>query len=116
MEVKRLLFELPGVTDVYASSSFRVVEVQYDDAKVTPARIEAALEKAGYMGELPMPAETSAPATESNGQTYFRHTAAFEQAGHVVNFGQSVPYNGRPLWPCPGLGPISEQLSVNSNR
>ncbi len=107
VEVRRLLLELPGVADVYASSSFRIVEVQYDDAELTPDQIKAVLGEAGYLGELPMPAETSTPATENNGQTYFRHTAAFEQTGQVVNFGQKVPYNGRPLWPCPGMGPIS---------
>ena len=30
VEVRRLLLEMPGVTDVYASSSFQVVEVAFD--------------------------------------------------------------------------------------
>jgi len=106
MEVRRLLLELPGVASVYASSSFRIVEVQFDDAELTPDQIKTTLGEAGYLGELPMPAETSVSATENNGQSYFRHTAAFEQTGQVVNFGQTIPYNGRPLWPCPGMGPI----------
>lgn len=105
-EVRRLLLDLPGVADVYASSSFRIVEVQFDDAELTPDQIEAKLEEAGYLGELPMPEETAVPATESNGHSYFRHTAAFEQTGRSVGFTQNVPYNGRPLWPCPGMGPI----------
>ncbi|HID51143.1 MAG TPA: copper chaperone [Anaerolineae bacterium] len=106
LEIRRLLFDLPGVEDVYASSCFHLVEVQYDDAALTPDQIRTVLDEAGYMGELPMPAETGRAATENGGQTWFRHTAVFEQTGQVVNFGQTVPYNGRPLWPCPGIGPI----------
>ena len=34
VEVRRILLGLPGVEDVYASSSFRVVEVTYDPGKV----------------------------------------------------------------------------------
>lgn len=109
VEVRRLLLELPGVTDVYASSSFRIVEVQYDDAKLTPDQIESALDEAGYAGELPMPTETAVSATENNGQTFFRHTAAFVQTGKSVGFTQQIAYSGRPLWPCPGMGPIKEQ-------
>ncbi len=106
LEVRRLLFDLPGVEDVYASSCFHLVEVQYDDALLTPDQIESVLDEAGYMGELPMPAETGRAATENGEQTWFRHTAVFQQTGQVVNFGQTVPHDGRPLWPCPGMGPI----------
>lgn len=109
VEVRNLLLALAGVEDVYASSSFHIVEVQYDAAKATPEQIETVLDEAGYLGELPMPAETSIAATEEGGKAFFRHTDAFEQTGLVVSFGQKVPYNGRPLWPCPGMGPISEQ-------
>jgi copper chaperone CopZ len=108
MEVRRLLLELPGVAAVYASSSFRIVEVQFDDAELTPDQIKTQLDKAGYLGEMPMPEETAVPATEQNGTAYFRHTAAFEQTGKSVGFTQQVAYSGRPLWPCPGMGPISE--------
>ena len=34
IEVKRLLSEIPGVLDIYASSAFQVVEVPYDETKV----------------------------------------------------------------------------------
>jgi hypothetical protein len=106
--VRLLLLALPGVKGVYASSSFRVVDVQYDEAQLAPDAIEAALKEAGYMGELPMPAETGVAVTQNGGQTYFRHTAAFEQTGKSVGFTQKVSYEGRPLWPCPGMGPIPQ--------
>lgn len=104
--VRRLLLALPGVKGVYASSSFHVVEVQYDEGQLTPEKIETTLADAGYMGELPMPAETGVAVTQNGGQTYFRHTAAFAQAGKSVGFTQQVSYQGRPLWPCPGMGVI----------
>lgn len=106
IEVRRLLLNTPGVEQVYASSSFHIVEVKYDEAKLDPDEIERTLDRAGYMGQLPQPNETGIAATEEGSNTYFRHTAAFEQTGKAVGFTQHVPYVGRPLWPCPGMGPI----------
>lgn len=108
IEVRRLLFDLPGVRDVYASSSFQVVEVEFDETKLEPDQIEATLDEAGYLGEMPIPAENETPLTRGNGQKqgYFRHTAAHANTGNVVSFAQKIPYVGRPLWPCPGMGPL----------
>ena len=110
-EVRRLLFALPGVTDVYASSGFQYVEVQYDEAKLDVAEIETTLESAGYLGELALPVERGAIGERENGdKPYFRHTAASEQTGQTVGFAQHVSYAGRPLWPCPGMGPLAKSL------
>jgi copper chaperone CopZ len=106
--VRRLLLALPGIKIVYASSSFRVIEAQYDAAILTPQQIEAALDEAGYIGELGLPVETGVAATEKGGRDFFRHTAAFEQTGDSVGFTQNVSYDGRPLWPCPGMGAIAK--------
>ena len=107
IEVRRLLLALPGVEDVYASSAFRAVEVSYDPAKVAEDAIRSTLDDAGYLGDLLVPEETATPATEKNGKpVYFRHTMAFDGIGRTVSFGQSVAYSGRPLWPCPGVGPL----------
>ncbi len=106
-EVRRVLLGLPGVKDVYASSAFQVVEVEYDPKKIDEDRLKEALAEAGYAGELPVPAESGKPVTESNGDgTYFRHTAVFTPTADVVGFQQEVAPVGRPLWPCPGLGPV----------
>lgn len=108
IEVRQLLLALPGVGDVLASSSFQMVEVTYDENEIDADAIKAALDEAGYLHELAVPLETGAPAQENGGtNTYFRHTAAYEQTGTAVSFGQNVAYAGRPLWPCPGLGVIS---------
>ena len=108
LEVRRLLLALSGVEDVYASSAFRMVQVTYDPAKVSIGELKAKLEAAGYLDELPVPAETATPATETNGKekAYFRHTTAYEQGRRVVSFAQNVSYAGRPLWSCPGVGVI----------
>ncbi|MCA9977925.1 MAG: hypothetical protein KC413_19325 [Anaerolineales bacterium] len=100
--------EMDGVLDVYASSSFQIIEVQYDPAKLPPNTIETKLEEAGYLGELIIPAETGAPATEKTADqpAFFRHTAAYAQTGQTISFAQKLPFVGRPLWPCPGMGPI----------
>jgi len=106
-EVRRLLVTLPGVEDVYASSSFRIVEIQYDETVSEPESFERALDEAGYIGEMPMPVEKGAISDRQNGdKPFFRHTAAYKQTGEAISFAQQTPFAGRPLWPCPGMGPL----------
>ena len=105
IEVRRLLFELPGVEDVYASSSFHYLEVSYDPEKVGQTEMLAKLDQAGYLGELSFPVEpgTATSRTAGNG-SYFRHTEVYENTRKVVSFAQTVKPSGRALWPCPGVG------------
>ena len=111
-EVRSLLMALPGVEDVYASSSFRIVEVQYDESVLKSDEIETKLEEAGYTDDLPVKVERGAldeadSFSATNGdKPFFRQTAAYEQTGQSISFAQQVPFAGRPLWPCPGMGPI----------
>ncbi|MCA9872668.1 MAG: heavy-metal-associated domain-containing protein [Anaerolineales bacterium] len=103
IEVRKLLKAVPGIDELYASSSFQILEIQFDEQQVTEDEIRARLETAGYLGELALPAETGSAATETDGQPpYFRKTAVFAQTGKTVSFAQQVSYEGRPLWPCPG--------------
>ena len=107
VEVRRILMEIPGVEDVYASSSFQVVEVTFDPKKVEADAIKDALDQAGYLGDLALPLEVAIPANEANGtEVYFRHTASYEQTSKVVGFAQNVSHTGRALWPCPGMGVV----------
>ncbi len=107
VEVRRILLELPGVEDVYASSSFRAAEISFDPAKIETETITSKLDESGYLGELPIPEETDVPATEGNGKKpFFRHTEAYEETKKVVSFAQNVGFEGRALWPCPGMEPI----------
>jgi copper chaperone CopZ len=107
VEVKRILLGLEGVDEVYASSGFRAAEITYNSKQIKKAEVISKLEEAGYLGELPIPAETDVPANEANGDgSFFRHTEAYAQTNHVVSFGQKIGHGGRALWPCPGMEPI----------
>ena len=106
LEVRRILLEFEGVSDVYASSGFRAVEVEYNSKKTPKKDLIAALENAGYTGDFAMALESSVPANEQRETAYFRHTEASEQTGNTVNFEQSVRVQRSPLWPCPGMGPL----------
>jgi hypothetical protein len=44
--------------------------------------------------------------TDDGATKFMRHTAVYEQIKKTVSFSQQVAYRGRPLWPCPGMGPI----------
>ena len=105
-EVRRILLELTGVSEVYASSAFQIIEVQYDPAKIKAEQITACLEEAGYLGEVPMLIETGIAVEKKEGDNFFRHTAVYETVKGTVSFAQRVDYNGRPLWPCPGFGAV----------
>lgn len=109
-EVRRILLENPGVEDVYASSSFQLVQVTYNPEKTSETELEKILDEAGYLGELTFPVETGASPYDGNGkETYFRHTTAYVQTQQTVSFVQNVSYLGRPLWPCPGMGVITHK-------
>ena len=105
-EVRRILLELSGVTNVYASSAFRIIEVAYDPEKIKVEKIEECLSNAGYLGEIPMLLETGIAVEKREGDNIFRHTAVYETIKSTVSFAQRVDSIGRPLWPCPGLGPV----------
>lgn len=108
VEVRRLLLGLDGVEEVYASSGFRAAEITYNSKKIKKADITTMLEEAGYLGELPIPVESGEPLYgRTNNGTFYRHTAAYQQTANVVGFTQQVNYGGRPLWPCPGMEPIT---------
>ncbi len=105
-EVQRILKELPGVEEVYASSAFQAIEVTFDESKISADKIAASLEEAGYLGDVPMLAEAGVAVERTEGDGVFRHTATYETIKKTVSFAQNVQYQGRPLWPCPGLGAV----------
>jgi copper chaperone CopZ len=110
LEVRRILLGFNGVKEVYASSAFQVVEVDYDGRKTTKKTLIAALEDAGYTSDFNIPEEQSIPAHEGKETAYFRHTEASENTGNTVSFEQAVRVQRSPLWPCPGMGPIKTNI------
>lgn len=105
-DVRRILLEIPGVQDVYASSAFHVVEVVFDENVTTDSSIQSKLDAAGYLGDFVFQAEAGKAVGTDGGGTFMRHTTVYEQTKKVVSFTQNVGFQGRPLWPCPGMGPI----------
>ena len=117
IEVRRILFELEGVSEVYASSGFRAIEVEYNSKRTPKKDLVAALENAGYTGDFAMALESSIPANEQRESAYFRHTEASEQTGNTVGFEQTVRVQRSPLWPCPGMGPLKPaSLEVDKEK
>jgi len=113
-EVRRILMELNGVKEVYASSAFRVVEVTYDEKKINDLEIAIRLDEAGYLGEWTIPIEMGTVAQQGDGQKpYFRHTTTYETTKQTVSFAQKVNYKGRPLWHCPGMGAVKRDEEVD---
>ena len=112
LEVRRLLLDLPGVVEVYASSSFRLVDVTYDPDITGEDAISRVLASAGYLGEWLQPEEIgiAAETVTERKSSYFRHTEVFETSRQVVSFTQRVSFSGRPLWNCPGLGVINNKM------
>jgi len=112
LEVRRMLLDIPGVEDVYASSGFRIVEATYDPDKTSEEVISLALSSAGYLGDWLQPEEkgVAAETAAERSNNYFRHTAVFETSKQVVSFTQRVSFSGRPLWNCPGLGVIKSRM------
>ena len=58
---RELLTGMDGVAEVYASSAFKQVLVQYDPAVLGPDAITGALSKAGYTQEMQMPVQDQLP-------------------------------------------------------
>ena len=103
LAVRQLLLALPGVSDVYASSGFQIVEVSFDESQLPQEKIETVLAEAGYLAELPVAVEFGSSAAFERGKPFFRHTAVFPQTDRTITFAQDVPEVARPSWPCPGL-------------
>ena len=115
-EVRRILLEIDGVTNVYASSAFQVVEVTYDESKINDLEIAVKLEEAGYLGEWTIPIEMASAAQQGDGQKpFFRHSTSYETTKQTVSFGQTVTYQGRPLWHCPGMGVVKMDEEVKND-
>jgi hypothetical protein len=53
---------------------------------------------------------------ENGDKPFFRRTASHAQTGQTVSFAQKVPYTGRPVWPCPGMGPLAEEKGETEEK
>ncbi|TFH36183.1 MAG: copper chaperone [Anaerolineales bacterium] len=96
--VKQMLESMEGVQTAYVSSAFQQVSVSYDKSKLSPEQIERTLTEAGY---APGEQENAYPVSIKERES--RQTATVAGVGDSLSFVQNVPFQGRPLWPCPGF-------------
>ncbi len=92
IEVRRILHDVPGVRDVYASSAFGVVEIDFVAEHTSAEALEQRLNEAGYLRELPVPMESGEPATDRTAADaqHRRHTTSYAQSGSVIAFRQET--------------------------
>ena len=76
LTVRDLLTSMEGVGDIYASSAFKQVMVQYDPAVVTADTISGALADAGYTEGMDMPVQGKLP-EDTWRQGSFRMTSTY---------------------------------------
>jgi len=110
IEVRRVLLEMPGITEIYASSCFRVIEVSFDPQKIDEETIKNHLATTGYLDPLPVSDETGGYQHGPESQaSAFRQTRNDDTVDRAVSFKQEVPPASRAGWPCPGMGLLKPQ-------
>lgn len=96
--VREHLAKFPGISDMYVSSAWRQISVQYDPQQVKPEEIEARLTALGYMQE-----DSEFAPCESDGDPALRYTAIHPGVGDTLSFADPPLAPKGSLWPCPGI-------------
>ncbi len=103
-EVRRVVGALPGIGEIYASSSFQLLDLAYDPQVISPEKIMDELRRHGYLDDYLAPVEIHKDPADLDGEKpYFRHTASIQNLKQTISFQQDISTPTRPLWPCPGL-------------
>jgi copper chaperone CopZ len=98
MAVHAILDQLEGVESAFVTSAFHQVAVKFDPKKTDEEKIKETLANTGYQeGEL----ENFYPESESSGGVKTRHSASIAETHSFTD--QAPSWQGRPLWPCPGI-------------
>jgi hypothetical protein len=105
-EVRRILFDLPGIQQVYASSCFHIVQVSFDPALIKQDDIASCLAQAGYLDPM---AVVSEPGQADSPFFPPRQTSTSESPSFTLKFTQQTPVAEREAWPCPGMGLLNSQ-------
>jgi len=87
--VREMLTSMEGVAEVYASSAFKQVLVQYDPNVIQPDAITGALTEAGYTQEMQVPVQGKL-AEDTWKQGKFRMTQTYQ--GDLVMSGKHRNY------------------------
>lgn len=108
IEVRRILFKLDGIEDVYASSYSQTLQIDFNQDKIDPETIKQELAHHSYLDALDVPSESGIAAYKNDGNaSYFRHTVAYQHLQHTVGFAQEIQVGKRVLFPCPGIDRIT---------
>jgi|Deesub1362A_J573_1020465.scaffolds.fasta_scaffold01562_4 copper chaperone CopZ len=103
--VRRILEGLPGISDLYVSSAFHQVSLNYDPAQVSKEQIVQALEEYGYLQEGPQLAFADRIYRHEQ-----RRTAALAgTAGTVAFIEPAPPIQERPRMPTPDLDLLAKE-------
>jgi copper chaperone CopZ len=103
LAVRRILGEIPGVTNVLVSAATRQASLAFDPGKSSRPAIEKALADQGY---APGEADLAYPIQTTFAEEATRHTASIAGTGSALAFAETTQVvQGRPLWPCPGFDP-----------
>ncbi len=91
--VRRILLQIPGVTAVYVSSAFGLVEIDFDAEGTAPDDLVRRLAEAGYLSDPPAPMESGEPARDgaAAGGQYRRFSTTRAAAGTAVAFRRGTP-------------------------
>jgi len=86
-EVRRILQGQTGVSEVYASSAFQVIEVTFDPEKISAEEITKQLDEAGYLGELPLISETGIAVEKKEGDLLFSYNHDISDENNILEIG-----------------------------
>jgi copper chaperone CopZ len=112
-EVRRLLGQLAGVSEVYASSAFQLVEVTFDRRKTSEGAIAEALRAAGYLGNLPVEGESERIQAwgPMERPLHIRRSAAHDANIRIAGFVQEVSRLTERLWQVGVGAPAQERMT-----
>lgn len=108
IEVRRILFNLDGIEDVYASSYSQTLQIDFQPDKIDPDTIKQELAHHSYLDTLDIPYESGIAAYKNDSNaSFFRHTVAYQHLQNTVGFAQDIDHGGRAIYPCPGFNHVT---------
>ena len=105
LEIKKIFSEVEGVSDIYISSAYNFVKIEYDENVTNEEVFISFLKDSGYEDGMGFETETFGvdPAAEGH-KKHFRKSVLYGQTGETQGFKQNVTKTTRKNWPSPGMG------------
>jgi copper chaperone CopZ len=107
LEIRRILSEVEGVKDIFISSAYNFLKIEYDESATSEEAIKTLLEEAGYYGDLGFEFEQFGLEPGSGDhKKHFRKGVLYDQTGQTQGFTQKATKTSREDWPSPGMGKL----------